>query len=154
MQALAKDPQQRFENIQAFANALEKLACLRGERTEQISPTFHSLHAEPNKQLLTQDILLRDPSSPTNTPLFPLQSGTPGQPPTSPAQSGHFISPLTSRNLQDTAQADAHENFTPPFSQPVQPWTSPDREPVRPAQTPQQQVVLPSPPAYTPNILV
>jgi serine/threonine protein kinase len=91
MQALAKDPQQRFENIQAFANAIEQVSLSQGERTEQISPTLHSLLTNNTGDAAYPPTLI--PSPPTNTPSLPLQSGTPGQPFTLPAQSGRLAQP-------------------------------------------------------------
>jgi serine/threonine protein kinase len=92
MQALAKDPQQRFENIQAFANALEQVSLSQGgEHTEQMPPTFHSLLTNNTVDAAYPPTLI--PSPPTNTPSVPLQSGNPGQPFTLPAQSGRLAQP-------------------------------------------------------------
>jgi serine/threonine protein kinase len=97
MQALAKDPQQRFENIQAFANALEQVSQSQGERTEQILPAFHSLLTQtPTNPTINATYPLAPtltPSQPTHTPSLPLQSGTPGQPFTLPAQSARSAQP-------------------------------------------------------------
>ncbi|HEY5002369.1 MAG TPA: protein kinase [Ktedonobacteraceae bacterium] len=92
MQALAKDPQQRFENIQAFANALEQVSLSQGgEHTEQMPPTFHSLLTNNTVDAAYPPTLI--PSPPTNTPSLPLQTGTPGQLFTLPAQSGRPAQP-------------------------------------------------------------
>ncbi|MBV9258482.1 MAG: protein kinase, partial [Ktedonobacteraceae bacterium] len=121
MQAMAKDPNHRFESIQAFANALEQVSLnRRGEPTEAMSPTFHSLLTEvqTNNNLDGLRPFSGTPS-PTNTPSLPMQSGAAGLQPTLPAQSGQFLSPLASTNPKDTRQAA------------------------------QQKVVLPAPPAGT-----
>ncbi len=156
MQALAKDPHQRFESIQTFANALEQVGLnRRGEQTEAMSPTFHSLltEAQTNNNPDTSRPPTWTPSSPTNTPSLPMQSGAPGQQFASSAQpGGQFLSPLASTNLKDTAQASANDNSARPFSQPAPPsWSQQANRSTSPAQPAQQQVILPSPPAYTPQ---
>ncbi len=151
MQALAKDPHQRFESIQAFANALEQISLnRRGEQTQAMSPTFHSLltEAQTNHDLDASRPPIWTPSTPMNTPSLPMQSAVPGQQFSSSAQAGgQFLSPLASTNLKDTAQA----NDARSFSQPAPSRPQQTNRATSPAQPSQQPVFLPAPPAYPPQ---
>jgi serine/threonine protein kinase len=148
LQAMAKDPHQRFENIQAFADALEQVSLnRRGEQTEAMAPTFYSLltEAQTNNPPALSRPPIWTPSSPINTPSQPMQNGLPGQ----SAQPGQFLSPLASTNLKDTALAGSNENAAAPSpAQPAPSWSQQSAyRPTLPAQPSQPKVVLPSPPA-------
>lgn len=167
MQALAKDPQQRFENIMAFANALERVSQSQGERTEQIPPSFHSLMTQAStSNMLDSAYPLAPtamPSPPTNTPSLPLQTNQPFTPPT---QSGRTAQPPQQQVVLPAQQARTSpypggNNAQQPPAQFV-PQTPPYRPgdaqraqqtqyPPRPNNRPQGQQVSPSYPSRTPQ---
>ena len=164
LQALAKDPQQRFENIQAFANALERVSLSQGERTEQISPMFHSLLTQnqtnniANAGYSTTVI----PSPPTNTPSLPLQSEASGQPFTLPAQSGQAAQPSQQKVVLPPQPAYSpqypgrgnppqHPSQFAPQAPPYRPGPQQTQYPPRPDAMRQAQQFSPSYPARTPQ---
>jgi serine/threonine protein kinase len=91
LQAMAKDPHQRFENIQAFADALEQVSQhRRGQQTEAMPPTIYSFltEAAPNNTPDLAHSPAWTPPSPSNTPSQPAPSWSqqPAYSPTLPAQ--------------------------------------------------------------------
>lgn len=164
LQALAKDPQQRFENIQAFANALERVSLSQGERTEQISPMFNSLltQMQTNKTADAGYSATLLPSPPTNTPSVPLQSGTPGQQFTFPAQSGRATQPPQQQVVlpaQPTSSPQYPGGGSTPQRQPqfspqapsYRPGSQQTQYPPRPDPMQQAQQFSPSYPLRTPQ---
>jgi serine/threonine protein kinase len=167
MQALAKDPQQRFGNIMAFANALERVSQSQGERTEQIPPMFHSRQTQGatgntvNASYPLASTIM--PSPPTNTPSLPLQTEQPFTPPTQsdrtaqppqqqvvlPAQPARTPPYPDSGNAQQPPAQFAPQ--TPSYRPGEAQRAQQTQHPPRPNTIPQRQQVSPSYPPRTPQ---